>query len=97
MKYVLHDWDDSNVVEILRNIRRVIPRHGRLLVIETVLSSGRLTFEQVIADAELMVMLHNGRERSEDEFADLFHRSGFKLNSTNPTRCGLTILEVTLN
>jgi O-methyltransferase domain len=34
LKYILHDWDDTAVVTILRNVHRAAPAHARLLVIE---------------------------------------------------------------
>ncbi len=35
MRHVIHDWDDSNCIKILSNVRAVLPDHGRVLVIET--------------------------------------------------------------
>ena len=42
-----------------------------------------------------MVMLTDnwGRERTEDEFRDLYRHAGFTLNRVIPTRSALSILE----
>src|SRR6201999_4513026 len=44
---VLHDWDDADCVAILRTVRRAMPDHARLLVVEHVLDApGRSPVEQ---------------------------------------------------
>jgi hypothetical protein len=37
MRVVLHDWNDEDVVKILKPCRRAIPVHGKLLLVESVL------------------------------------------------------------
>lgn len=32
LKHVIHDWDDENAVRILKNCRRAISEHGKLLI-----------------------------------------------------------------
>ena len=41
---------------------------------------------------EMLVMLAS-KERSEQDFAELFSRTEFKLTRTIPTACGLSIIE----
>jgi O-methyltransferase domain len=37
LKNIIHDWDDEQSSLILRNCRRAIPDHGKLLLIERVM------------------------------------------------------------
>jgi hypothetical protein len=37
MRHIIHDWTDEQSLTILRNIRKVIPANGKLLVIEMVI------------------------------------------------------------
>ena len=37
LSQILHDWDDERCLDILRQCRRVMPEHGKLLVVEIVL------------------------------------------------------------
>jgi len=37
---ILHDWDDDRCVTILDRVRRVVPKHGKLLIVELVLPPG---------------------------------------------------------
>lgn len=41
IKSVLHDWDDSHAVQILRQCRDAMPSHGRVLVLEIVVYPGK--------------------------------------------------------
>lgn len=96
MKWILHDWDDAACHRILRNIRSMIPRDGRVVVVD------RLVPERVTDDASIrvnllmdltMLMTHKGRERTENEFRRLFEHTGFGLASVRRTPTGHGIFE----
>lgn len=96
MKMVLHDWDDEQVVAILRNCRAVLPDEGRVLVVE------RLVPEMITPDDTrtlladlLMLVLTGGRERTEAEYRDLLTEAGFALlGVTEPlSPLGFQVLE----
>jgi hypothetical protein len=71
LKYVLHDWDDDQVVTILRNVRHTAPIDARLLVIEPLLpQDGAPALEAAIMDVAMLVVT-GGRGRTADEFATL--------------------------
>src|SRR5262249_32992231 len=40
MRHILHDWYDPECETILKNIRKVIPKNGQLLIVETVIPPG---------------------------------------------------------
>ncbi|MFD9909222.1 methyltransferase [Streptomyces sp. NPDC059063] len=79
LKHILHDWNDDECVRILRAIRTAIPPSGRLLVVDTVLPEGNDPHLGKVIDVIMLSSL-SGRERTRDEFADLFQEAGFKLN-----------------
>ncbi|MFC7327925.1 methyltransferase [Marinactinospora rubrisoli] len=86
LKSVLHDWDDERAVTILGNCRRVIPGHGRLLIIEPVLPAtvdASVPAILYLNDLNMLVNL-GGRERTRAEFAALCERAGFTLASVTP-------------
>jgi O-methyltransferase len=96
MKWILHDWDDAACHNILRNIRSVIPHGGRVVVVD------RLIPERVTDDASIrvnllmdltMLMTHKGRERTENEFRQMFEQTGFALASVRTTPTGHGIFE----
>jgi hypothetical protein len=92
MKHIIHDWDDQRAVEILRNVRAVLPANGRILLVETVLSPGNEPSLGKIMDLEMLAMA-GGRERTEDQFRAIFERAGFKLTRIVPTKSPLSVIE----
>jgi hypothetical protein len=92
MKHILHDWEDSVAVRILRNIRRVIPSDGRLILAECVLDEGAAPHPGKLLDIEMMVFV-GGKERTEREFAELLAAGGFRLERVVQTASPLALLE----
>jgi hypothetical protein len=79
IKSVLHDWDDEQSVQILDNIQRAMPEHGRVLITEIVLEPGRpIGHPHRFIDMEMMVSL-GGKERSAEEFNDLLRRANMRM------------------
>lgn len=84
LKWILVSWDDERSVAILRNCRRVLPAHGRVLVIERLIPPGNAPFFGKIADLNLLV-LYQGRHRTEAEYRTLFARADLALSRIIPT------------
>jgi hypothetical protein len=96
LKHVLHDWNDDEVVAILRNVRRAAPTHARLIVIEPLLAEGEgPALEAAMMDIAMLVIT-GGRERTAAEFAELYARAGFRLNRVIPTASAFKLLEGSL-
>jgi ubiquinone/menaquinone biosynthesis C-methylase UbiE len=92
LKYVLHNWDDSEAIAILRNCRRVMDEKGKLLVAEQVIPPGNEPFSGKLIDLHMLVTL-GGCERTEAEYRGLFEAAGFSLNKIIPTRSNVSIIE----
>ena len=92
MKYIMHDWSDDLAVKILKNVRRQIPKNGKLLIVDTVIPTGNDFNWGKLLDINMLV-LTGGKERSEAEFTDLLKDAGFALNRVIPTECPLSIVE----
>lgn len=67
---ILHDWDDTSAVRILRTIRGHAPRGARLVVIEAVLTEGNEAHSGKWRDL-LVLALFAGRERDEQQWREL--------------------------
>ena len=91
-RHIIHDWSDEQSVLILKHCRKVIPDHGRLLIIEAVVPTGN---EPSLAKDFDMVMLvlPGGIERTEVEYRVLLEEAGFQLSSVTPTRSAVSIVE----
>jgi len=92
LSLLLHDWDEERSVTILKNIRRGMAPNGRLLVVELVLPEGEAPFFGKWLDLHMAVLL-GARERTANEFRQLFAASGFKLQRIVPTSTGMSIVE----
>ncbi|HET9896719.1 MAG TPA: methyltransferase [Streptosporangiaceae bacterium] len=99
VKNVIHDWDDEHAIAILANCRQAMPRHGRLLVLETILPSkadgSPETMGPVLVDLNMLVST-GGRERTAAEFGSLFETAGFRLTGTSalpPPAAYLNVIE----
>jgi O-methyltransferase domain/Dimerisation domain len=89
LAYVLHAWEDPCAREILGAVRRVVPGHGRLLVVEEVLAPPNQPGGKV---QDLLIAAVGGRERTEEEWRVLLGKAGFRLTRIRPAHSG-SILE----
>jgi hypothetical protein len=89
---ILHDWDDERSVAILRQCRRAMPAHGKLLVVDLVLPPGEEPFFGKWLDLHMLVLL-GARERTSTEYDALFRTAGFALARVVPTAAGPSIVE----
>jgi len=92
MKSILHDWDDTASIDILRICRKAMKPTSRLLVVEHIIGPPNAASEGKFVDLNMLVVT-GGRERTRDEFAALFDRSGFRLVSVTPTSTPLSVIE----
>jgi hypothetical protein len=77
---VIHDWGDEEAVRILGNIRQVMPAEGRVLVIEGVIPDHSNYNFSKVSDLLMLMYSDSGRERTTEEFDDLFSRAGFQVD-----------------
>ena len=90
---IIHDWPDAESIKILSAISRDMPKHARVLIIETVVPSTpgpHLSKELDIA----MMALPGGMERTQEEYADLASKSGLRLKLIVETMSPYSILEM---
>jgi len=92
LKYIVHDWDDERSIRILENCRRAMPDEGRVLVVDHVVAPGNRFDWGKLMDINMMVML-GSKERTKDEFRQLFMRAGLRLKRVIRTSSPLSILE----
>lgn len=84
LKHIIHDWNDAKATQILRAVRRAIPATGKLLLVELVVPPGFGPGFASILDLEMMVLC-DGKERTEAEYRALLAGAGFRLSRVVPT------------
>lgn len=92
LKWIIHDWNDEQALEILKICHRAMPAHGRLLLVESVILPGNDPDPAKLMDLQMLLMF-GGRERTEAEFRALLGKAGFKLTKIIPTQGLLSIIE----
>lgn len=95
IKHVLHDWDDEHAEVILRTIRRAVPDHGKLLIVEGSVDHDLLPIPSIRAVWDMTQFASTwGKSRTLDEFSELAARAGFRLaNIYVPPTLDALILE----
>lgn len=97
LKRILHDWEDGEVLQILRRCREAMPSDGRLAILERLVPDGLAGASvELAAAAEFdlhMLAGPGGRERTRAEFEALLGSAGFRLTEVTPTRWGQWAIE----
>lgn len=77
MKFILHDWSDSDSLKILEQIRQAMkPGYSALVIEEFILPQKDCPMLSAMWDWEMMVFL-NSLERSEGHWRRLLDETGF--------------------
>ena len=92
VKNLLHDWNDDECVRILTNCRKAMRPGGRVLAAELVLQPNRPDPFPYLLDLEMLVML-TGRERTEEEFRNLYGAAGLRVTRVIPTASMYWVIE----
>jgi hypothetical protein len=94
LKHIIHDWDDERAVAILKSVRTAITPDAKLILIEHVIVPGN-DLSSIPAKMIDLVMLtvHGGHERTEEEFRRLLDQAGFNLTSVILTSAAVSVLE----
>lgn len=90
MRHVIHDWEDAEAIMILKTCRRAMNESARLLLIERNVAPPNEQPATKFSDLNMLVS-PGGRERTQEEYASLFHASGFELARVVPAGTGNVI------
>jgi O-methyltransferase domain len=89
--HVLHDWDDAAARQILAACRRAAGDGVRLLIVEAVLAERPGPLMPELLNLHLL-MMSNGRERTELQFRELLDAAAWRLQDVTPLPGGQSIL-----
>jgi hypothetical protein len=92
MRHIIHDWDDARCITILKNCRDAVGPNGKVLVVESIVPSGNEPGFVKWLDLTMLV-IPEGKERTEAEYRELFAAAGLKLERVVHTAGELDILE----
>ena len=94
MKNIIHDWNDAKAKAILSACRKAAHSASKLVLVELVVPDGFAPHMAHILDLEMMVLC-DGKERTEKEYRELLAAAGFKLTRIIPTDGHFSLVEAT--
>jgi SAM-dependent methyltransferase len=89
---VIHDWDDSRAVTVLRNCRRAMTKNSRVLLVDMIVPDTASASFSKLLDLNMLV-INGGRERTKAEFCALLNAVGYKLTRIVPTMAPQSVIE----
>lgn len=92
LRHIIHDWDDKKALEILKSCHAAMKPGQRLLVVESVIPPGNDPHMGKFLDLAMM-LLPGGKERTAEEYRELFDAAGFELQRIVPTAADVSVME----
>jgi len=93
MKNILHAFDDKTCIQLLESIGKSMLGSGKILLIETVISEDNKVAFGKMLDLQMLIGTEKGKERTENEFRNIFETAGFRLNRVVKTVSPFCIIE----
>jgi hypothetical protein len=82
MKHIIHDWDDEHCLQLLRNCHQSMEGPGRVICVDAVLPPmGDVSGTSAKFLDLLMMGAIRGKERTLDQWKELYAASGFQVTS----------------
>ena len=92
MMDIIHDWSDEDSARILKNLRRAAPVGAKLVLIEAIIPEDASPNWAKLLDIH-MLTLAGGRQRTQQEHAELLSNADFRLEGEIAVSGNFSILE----
>jgi len=92
LRHIIHDWDDEKCITILKHCRAALNPGGKVIIVESVVPAGNEPGFVKWLDLTMLV-IPEGKERTEAEYRDLFTAAGLTLQRIVPTAGELDVIE----
>ncbi len=93
LKNILHNWDDQHAIQLLSNIRKAMPDHGKVIIIEMIVPGKNISSMSKMIDIQMLASMPGGKERTQKEFETILHEAGLVLSRIYTTIAPISILE----
>jgi hypothetical protein len=90
---VLHDWPDAECRAILSRCREAMREGDRLLVMEMLTVPGEPNPGIAVLDMMMLLYFGEARQRTVDEYSELFRATGLEFTRMVPTQSAFSIVE----
>lgn len=93
LRHIIHDWNDEKALKILKNCRKAMDNQSKILVLEILMDSKKASSLVKMRDILMMVLVEEGKERSEHQYRELYREAGFKLTEIIDLPSNISIIE----
>ncbi|HXY23033.1 MAG TPA: methyltransferase [Candidatus Acidoferrum sp.] len=93
LSQVLHDWPDAECRTILRRCREAMRPKDRLLVMEMLTVPCKPNIQVSLIDMVMLMYFGEARQRTVDEYKNLFDSTRFSVTQVLPTAGAFSIVE----
>lgn len=94
LKFIIHDWNEADSIEILRNTRAAAGANGLVLIIEQLAPERADARHTTVMRGDIQMMVSTGgMERTQAEYERLLRQAGLRLLRIIPTTTPFSILE----
>ena len=97
LKNILHNWSEAECIRILSNISETMPEKGKILIIEMIISEDNEFSYGKLIDIQMMVFMHEGKERTRKEYETILQKSGLVISDIISTIAPFSIIEAVRN
>jgi hypothetical protein len=92
LMHIVHSWDDTIAIDLLRRCSEAVGPEGTVLVVEGLVAPGSGRDLTNLLDLEMLVLCGPGRERRKPEMRRLLSAAGLRLESAVPLTGGVRML-----
>lgn len=96
LMWVLHDWNDEECIQILKNCKEAIQSDkGKVIIVEAVVGEERgdkLEFVRLMLDMVMMSHTDAGKERTSKEWEYVLKEAGFSSYTIKPIRAVQSVI-----
>lgn len=92
LKHIIHDWNDTESIRILRAVRDAMAGSARLLIVEMLLPPDATPAPAQLLDLNMLTLV-NGRERTIDEYRTLLATAGLEMTRAIETPSPMVLVE----
>lgn len=100
LRHILHDWPDEFAVKIIANLVPALKDGARILISDSVIPEPGMLHgadEKFVRYLDMqMMVLHNARERTEEDFAEILRQADARLKLIKVWKKGESVAASTM-
>lgn len=96
MRHIIHNWDDTSVLQILSNCKKAMKRTSKLCILEYLIGYSNKTNIIQYRDMNMLVAMPLGKERTKESLIVLLETVGFVCERIITLKSDINVMECSL-